>query len=237
MFKLQDIISPKTEQDLKTRNALLVTLFCAAFLILYVFPFTTFANWRVDTIYAFVLVIFVALIALFLSSVDPLLHSKPKKNRYVAFYQAQLPSLYIKEKCNLTDTEAKNKWFTFFNQWANPTHPNHAYYNKAFHNGYECRGIYYIQWISMKIIWLSVASLAVFAILTWLAGFDSQQYYSFLYDKLLEIRIIFPLLLLIFNGYLRFTQKPDADNPSGVWLKWKEINDILKDSWEKDQGR
>jgi len=83
---------------------------------------------------------------------------------------------------------------------------------------------------------LSVLALAVLACLTWYGDLDLPRYYSLFNPGLTVARIAFPLLLLSLYLYLRVDNSPDEDNPTGVWLKWKEINDKLKAWWDQNEG-
>jgi hypothetical protein len=113
--------------------------------------------------------------------------------------------------------------------------PNHTYYTTALARGYECRAVYYIQWLSFWCFIVSMLALAVLACLSWLGHLDLSSFYSFRNASLIVPRILFPVFLLGLWLYLGMTNKPEHDNPTGVWRKWKEINDILKAWWDENQ--
>ena len=230
---LRDIlVAPQTKQDLKTRNALILFVLGVVFLLLYVADLD-FTNWQRSTTSTLVGAAILAVVQILLASTDPLQYGSGK---YSSFFQSQFPSVHIQARLGVSPVEARQRWFSVFNQWEQSTHPNHRFHVTALTRGFECRAIYYLQWLSIRVGALAFLAVGILASLTWLADVRLPEYYSLTNSALVAPRVIYPLAMFALYLYLSRTNQPDPDNPSGVWRKWKEINDILKSWWDSNYG-
>jgi len=236
MSRLSQILfSPETETRFRLRKGLLLGLLGLAFLSLYVIDYS-FDNWQTDIPRLLLPLVALTMVDLLLLAGEPLQNPRTGSNRHASFFQSQFPRIYIQERYNLPATEARQRWLTVLRQWKDENHPNHSYYATSLRRRYECRAVYHLQWLSIRIFLLSVLALAVLACLTWCGDLDLPRSYSLLNPGLTVARIAFPLLLLGLYLCVRVNNRPDQDNPTGVWLRWKNINDVLKAWWDQNEG-
>lgn len=231
----QILFSAQTETGFRLRKGLLLGLLGIAFLLLYVIDYT-FDNWQTDIPRLLLPLVALAVVDLLLLAEEPLQHPGSSSSRHASFFQSQFPRIYIQEEHRLPATEARQRWLSVLHQWKDENHPNHFYYATSLRRRHECRAVYYLQWLSIRVFLLSVLALAVLACLTWCGDLNLPRFYSLLNPGLTAARIAFPLLLLGLYLYMRVNNRPDQDNPTGVWLRWKEINDVLKAWWDQNEG-
>lgn len=227
-------LSPVNEGGVRLRKGLFLGVLGLVFLLLYVIDLA-FNDLQTDVAKALLPFLILSAVDIMLITEDPLQHSRANDNRYIVFFQAQLPRIYIQKRYNLPASEARQRWLRVLRQWKDDDHPNHHYFVTLLRTRYECRTVFYLQ---RTLIWLSLLSLVALmalAILSW-GGVDLPLYYSFENDGLLAIRVIFPFILLGAYTHLRMSHRPDWESPSGVWLKWQVINDLLKAWWDQNEG-
>lgn len=229
------LVCPSSERGLRIRKALVAAAFGAALLLLYVVD-PGFENWRTDLPKMLLLPAALFVLAVLAVLVDPIARAGPSPNCYVSFYRSQLPKLHIQEKHNLPPEDARQAWLKVFRQWNSEQHPNHCYYATSLKARYACQAIYYIQWVSLRAFLVSALALAVLAIVSWSGGLLTG-FYSFGNPWLAAARIAFPVLPLSIFLYLRATNRADRYNPTGVWRRWREINDSLKAWWDQHEGQ
>jgi len=229
------LISPKTETGFRLRKGLLLGLLGVAFLLLYVIDYS-FDNLQTDIPRLILPFVVLAMVDLLLLAEEPLQHPGSGSSRHASFFQSQFPRIYIQQRYNLPATEARQRWLSVLRQWKDENHPNHFYYATSLRRRHECRAVYYLQWLSIRIFLLSVLALAVLACLTWWGELGLPPSYSLQNPGLTGARIAFPLFLLGLYLYVRVSNMPDQDNPTGAWLRWKEINDVLKSWWDQNEG-
>ncbi|UCC60808.1 MAG: hypothetical protein JSV02_03020 [Dehalococcoidia bacterium] len=228
------MLSPINEGGVRFRKGLFLGVLGLVFLLIYVIDLA-FNDLQIDVAKAVLPFLVLSAVDILLITEDPLQHSRSDDNRYILFFQAQFPRIYIQKRYGLPAPEARRRWLSVLRQWKDEDHPNHHYFVTLLRARYECRTVFYLQ---RTLIWLSLLSfvaLVVLAILSW-GGVDLPLYYSFENGGLLVIRIIFPFILLGAYIYLRVSHLPDWESPSGVWLKWKVINDLLKAWWDENEG-
>lgn len=225
------ITQPKTEAGLRLRNALVALLLTAVFLYLYLVPLQSPQGFSTLPSYLlFVLITFsVLIIDLVIFAHDPLQYGDINKNKYARFFTSQFPSAFIAQKYNISMDQARNKWFSEFNKWQNPEHQCHEYRVRAFQIGYQCREIYHMQVISKYLAILSF----IFLVFIFTSGFIPFRLPDFYYATYVGVpiilRIVFPLFLVFLSSYLKIMN--NVDRPTGVWLRWKQHNDLLKARW------
>ncbi len=229
------LVCPSSERGLRIRKALVAAAFGAALLLLYVVD-PSFENSRRDVPKLLLLPVALFVLAVLAVLFDPIARAGPRPNRYVTFFRSQLPKLHVQQKHNLPPEEARQAWLKVFRQWNSEQHPNHTYYATSLKTRYACQAIYYVQWLSLRASLLSALALAVLAILSW-SGVGLPQFYCFGNPWLAAARIAFPILPLSIFLYLRATNRADQYNPTGVWRRWREINNSLKAWWDQHEGQ
>jgi len=229
-------VCPSSERGLRIRKALIVAAFGAAFLGLYVVE-PTFENWRTDIPRVLLPLMVLVAVAVLAVLVDPISRPGSKPTPHASFFQAQSPKLHIRRKHNLPTEEARRAWLSVFRQWNSESHPNHSYYAACLRRRYECQAIYYLEWVSLRAFVLCVAALVVLAFLSLFAGAALPGFYTFENTALAAARIAFPVLPLGIYLCLRATNRPDPDDPTGVWRSWREVNDSLKAWWDENEGQ
>ncbi len=229
------ILSPVNEGGVRLRKGLFLGILGLAFLLLYVIDLT-FDNLQTDVPKA--LLPFLALVVsdLLLLTEDPLQYSRSESSRHIVFFQAQFPRIYIQRQYNLPAGEARQRWLSVLRQWKDENHPNHAYFVTLLRARHGCRAVFYLQRVLLWLSLLSFVALAILAGLSWWGGLDLPGFYSLQNDSLTAARIAFPFLLFGLYLYLRVGNRPDQENPTGVWMKWQWINDLLKAWWDQNEG-
>jgi len=227
-------LSPANEGGARLRQGLYAGVLGLALLFLYVID-TGFDSPRTDVPAALLPFLVLSAASILLVTPDWVHSSRSTDDRYVAFYRAQLLGGYIQRRYGLSAQDARQRWRDVLRGWRDGRHANHAYYTALLRARYECRMVFYLQRVLLWLAALSLLALIVLAAVSW-AGLDPPQFYSFDDPGLTAARIAFPLLLLGGTLYLRAANVPDPEKPTGVWLRWKEINDELKSWWDANVG-
>ncbi len=229
------LLTPRKEGGLRLRKGLYVGLLGLAFLLLYVVDLAV-DDWVADIPRMLLPLLALSAVSLLLLSEDPLQYSRSAGSRHISFFQSQFPRVYIQQQYNLTAPEARQRWLTVLRQWRDENHPNHFYFTALLRRRLECRLVFYLQRVLVWLSFLSFVALVVLAVLSEVEALDLPRFYSLDNTALTMARIILPFVLLGLYVYLRVANRPDRDNPTGVWLRWKEINDQLKDWWDRNEG-
>ena len=227
-------LSPVNEGGVRLRKGLFLGVLGLVFLLLYVID-PAFNDLQTDVPKALLSFLVLVAVDILLLTEDPLQHSRSDNNRHIRFFQAQFPRTYIQQRYDLPAPEARRRWLSVLRQWKSEAHPNHHYFVTSLRARYACRTVFYLQ---RTLIWLSLLSfiaLIALAVLSW-GGVDLPRYYSLESGGLLAARVIYPFILLGAYVYLRMSHRPDRESPSGVWLKWRVINDLLKAWWDENEG-
>jgi hypothetical protein len=227
-------LSPANEGGARLRQGLYAGVLGLALLFLYVID-TSFDKPRTDVPAALLPFLVLSAAAILLVTPDWIHSSRSEDDRCVAFYQAQLLRGYIQRRYGLPARDARQRWLSVLRRWRDERHANHRYYTALLRARYECRMVFYLQRVLVWLAALSLLALVVLAAVSW-AGLDTPPFYSFDNPGLTAVRIAFPLLLLGGALYLRAANVPDPDRPTGVWLRWKEINDEIKAWWDRNVG-
>jgi hypothetical protein len=230
------LLTPHYEGGLRLRKGLFLGFLGLAFLLLYVVDLT-FDDWVADIPRVFLPLLALSAIDILLLSEDSLQHSRSASNRHISFFKAQFPRIYIQKQYNLPAPEARQRWLAVLRQWKDENHPNHFYFVALLRRRLECRTVFYLQRVLIWLSLLSFVALVILAVLSWWGALDLPRFYSLDNAGLTVARIVFPIALLGLYVYLRMDNRPDQDNPTGVWLKWEEINDQLKAWWDQNEGR
>ncbi len=230
------LLTPRSEGGLRFRKGLFLGFLGLAFLLLYVVDLT-FDDWVADIPRVLLPLLALSAIDILLLSEDSLKYSRSASNRHITFFQAQFPRIHIQKQYNLPAPEARQRWLAVLRQWKDENHPNHFYFVTLLRRRLGCRTVFYLQRVLIWLSLLSFVALVILAVLSWWGALDLPRFYSLDNTGLTVARIVFPIVLLSLYVYLRMDNRPDRDNPTGVWLRWKEINDQLKAWWDQNEGR
>lgn len=146
---------------------------------------------------------------------DPLQFADRNKVNDAKFFQEQLPSRHIMNKFSLDEKKAVHYWFGIYNKWADPNHPLHERHKRTSDIGFTCRLIYFLKW------WLPI--FGVVSVIALLVNFYLHKLQDYLFYQSMYIAAVWLAFVWITN-----THKPNTDNPTGVWCRWKQINDMHK---------
>jgi len=230
------LLTPRSEGGLRLRKGLFLGFLGLAFLLLYVVDLT-FDDWVADIPRVLLPLLALSAIDILLLSEDSLKYSRSASNRHITFFQAQFPRIHIQKRYNLPAPEARQRWLAVLRQWKDENHPNHFYFVTLLRRRFECRTVFYLQRVLIWLSLLSFVALVILAVLSWWGALDLPHFYSLDNTGLTVARIAFPIALFSLYVYLRMDNRPDRGNPTGVWLRWKEINDQLKAWWDQNEGR
>lgn len=230
------LLTPRSEGGLRLRKGLFLGFLGLAFLLLYVVALT-FDDWVADIPRVLLPLLALSAIDILLLSEDSLQYSRSASNRHIMFFQSQFLRIYIQKQYNLPAPEARQRWLAVLRQWKDEKHPNHFYFVILLRRRLGCRTVFYLQRVLIWLSLLSFVALVILAVLSWWGALDLPRFYSLDNAGLTVARIVFPLALLSLYVYLRMDNRPDQDNPTGVWLRWEEINDQLKAWWDQNEGR
>jgi len=162
---------------------------------------------------------------------DPLQRS-PSKNKMVRFFQNELPSLYLLNRCDRC-TENKTTCRNYITRkssahvkyWLHDIfhgpieEKNPDIINETFEKGYTCKLMYNTYWI--------LFAFSLFASLTMIVHFliKSILLKKLIFD-LIPLQIISPIIGFTILILICFLNKVDSEKPSGCWHAWREINRI-----------
>lgn len=174
-------------------------------------------------LYLFVLFVPAATKLIFFSG-DPILH---KGDGEASFFQSQFPDTYIAAKFNIERPLAQHLWFQ-----ALDGRKGDEEIKRTYQYGFTCRLVYYIRRLTLAFTFASVL---------WLTG-ETAYLYRHMYHRWvgyagigpsfvaindLKGKLFYLLNVLGIALYLRFANKTGS-RPTGVWARWKHINDRNK---------
>ena len=228
------LLSPVNEGGARFRQGMIPGLLGLAFLFLYVID-PGFDDPQTDLPVAILAFLALSAASILLVTPDWLHSSRSAASRHVAFYRSQLVQAHIQERCGVSAQDARQRWLGELRQWKDESHPNHSWFVALLLARYECRMVFYLQRLLLPLAALCFLALAVLAAMDW-GSAGLSPFYSFDNTGLTAARMVFPLLLLGGYLYLRAGNVPDPDDPTGVWLRWREINDEIKAWWDERGG-
>ncbi|MBE0480062.1 MAG: hypothetical protein IBX68_03690 [Dehalococcoidia bacterium] len=225
------LLSPAGEGGLRLRRGLVLGVTGVAFLLIYVVHLS-FSDPAVDLPRIFLpFMVLIAADLLHLNR-DPLQHRGARQNSRAAFFHAQWPRKYIAARYGLPAPVARDRWLSEFRRWKDGDNPNHQYFAASWRAWFECRMTYYLHWFLIRALLLSVLALLALFVLS-LTG-PGTGFYSLNDPWLAAVRLAFPLVILGLHVLVAAGNRPGPDNPTGVWLRWKTVNDALKDWWDRN---
>ena len=174
-------------------------------------PFTLLAGW-------------------FLFGQDHLATGKSLASRFFRHYY---PSTFAVLHCKKSQADANELWFTYFNRWEDPNHPNHSYYETSFERSYTCRLFYYLVRI---LVWYLAAAAVSTVLFTWVL--PTQDAGRMLVPRIIAW-LVFAVITVSISVSNRIQEIPGASyqdryRPTGAYWKYKEIQGMLQKCFFKD---
>lgn len=212
---------PKTQDGITNITVWLAILVYFLFINFFVVPISVPNEPANYTLYLFVLFVPAATKLIFFSG-DPISH---KQNPEATFFQAQFPDSYVAAKFKIEKPLAQHLWFKALDKRALD-----GEIKRTFQYGYTCRLVYYTRRL--------MGTFAILAVLFLLI--DTGYIYWHVHHCWAGFRAIWGSLSEIYNLkgrlfyllhvggipiYLSVANKPKEQKPTGVWARWKHIND------------
>jgi len=182
-------------------------------LILANFPELTYLELVLK--YGVVVIIPVIYARFFLFAHDSLAHGNDK---YAQFFQATLPSGFLREQFGVEQKKANELWFKIFNVWKNKNHPRNPQWYATFRRTYSCRFIYHLQKWLFRAFVLFAATLIIDTGYKWLAT-DTGPI-----DRLLPVRLTVTVVTLLIALMLSVKNQVSV-KPRGCWARLLEIEE------------
>ncbi|MGA3178368.1 MAG: hypothetical protein ABSE19_13610 [Candidatus Acidiferrum sp.] len=160
------------------------------------------------------------------------------KLKSVRFFQAQFPSLYVRDRCGrCAETEKTCKNFIgpasadYTSYWLDGIFPmikkgNKAQADRTFERGYSCKLIFGLEVVLLFFVVLSLLTIGSKP----LVNFVIRRPAPFSLDPK---QVIFVVVCLFIPFLMRALNSPDMDSPTGYWHAWREINNAHK-LWMKN---
>lgn len=151
----------------------------------------------------------------------------------VQLFQAQFPSLYIRERCaRCVETPQTCKNFIgpesrdHNSYWLDSIFPiikknQNEQASRTFERGYTCKLVFGLQVILLTFIVIAIATIGWKPCLDLIMRRPAPVLFA-------PKHIIFILLCILVAGLLRALNSPDINSPTGCWHAWREINDAHK---------
>jgi hypothetical protein len=214
----------KTQDGITNITVWLAMLVYFLFINFFVVPINVPNDPANHMIYLFVLFVPAAVKLVFFSG-DPISHSE---NSEALFFQAQFPDKYIETKFKIGKPLAQHLWFRALDKRA-----SEGEIKRTFQYGFTCRLVYYIRRLMTTFAIVSVIFLiwqvghAYWRTNHGWAGFR-PIWNSFVGISNLEGKAFYIMHVVTILVYLRWANKPTSTQPTGVWARWKEINERHK---------
>lgn len=151
----------------------------------------------------------------------------------VRFFQAQFPSLYIRDRCARC-VETPETCTNFIgpqsrdhnSYWLDSIFPiikrnQKAQALRTFERGYTCKLVFGLEMVLVAFIVISIATIG------WEPFLHLIQRHP-IAVRFAPRHVIFILLCILVLGFLRALNSPDMTRPTGCWHAWREINDAHK---------
>jgi hypothetical protein len=175
------------------------------------------------SLYLFVLFVPAAIKLIFFSG-DPISY---KKNKEALFFQAQFPDAYIVERFKIEKSLAQNLWFTALDK-----RQAEGAVKRTYQYGYTCRLVYYTRRLMGAFAVLSGLYLLGDTAWIYLRSYHCWIGYPAIWTSFATIynlkgKILYLLHVGGISLYL-FVANRTGKEPTGVWGRWKHINDRNK---------
>lgn len=148
------------------------------------------------------------------------------------FFRYCYPSTFAKDIYGLEQGKADQSWFDYFNKWQDEKHADHSYLVDCFKRSYSCRLIYYL----VKLSFVFTCGAAVLMLIS--LATDPADFQKYLLPRITGLVIVVLLFIwLTLNNRIRENLKAprqDRYEVTGVWFKYREINGVLIQKFERD---
>ena len=162
-------------------------------------------------------------------SQDSLATGSSKESR---FFRHCYPSSFARDVYGLKQAEADQNWFDYFNKWQDEKHVDHSYLVDCFKRSYSCRLIYYL----VKLSFLFACGAAALMLISF--AIDPEDFQKYLFSRMAGlIIVVLSFGWLTLNNRIREdlqAPREDSYKVTGVWFKFKEINGVLIQKFERD---
>ena len=182
------------------------------------------------SLYLFVLFVPAATKLIFFSG-DPISH---KQNTEASFFQAQFPDRYVATRFKIEKPLAQHLWFRALDRRA-----AEGEIKRTFQYGYTSRLVYYIRRLMLTFAALALLFLLLnTAYIYWhsyhrWAGFEAVWRSAIDYN--LKGKLFYLAHVAGIPIYLSIANRPTGSKATGVWARWKHINDRNK-AWVDQFG-
>lgn len=211
--------NPKTKEGLIAITTILVMLLYLLYLHLFVIEFRRDdANSLI-----YLLVLLVPVVSTLLFARDSIAFAE---NADAKFFQAQFPQKYLAKRFALDDDEASYLWFRALDRAMDRPHIQRTY-----QYGYTCRLVYYTK---RAVTLFALVTLATLIGTMWYRCVKEIPQYVVGWDRFWEAlkgesnllgKSVYLAHLVLFGLYLTVGNRPNRSKPTGVWARWKEVND------------
>lgn len=214
---------PKTQDGLVNITTWFIILIYFLYLHLFIVPIRISKFEENYALYLFVLFI-PAAIGLLLFSGDSIAYAE---NNEARFFQAQFPDKYVAEKFKIDMPKARLLWFKAVDKLKDEER-----IKRTFQRGYTCRLVYYTRRAALAFFGVAIATLLLTSLWRYYSAPELHGWREFSVAFLQETNLLGKLFYVAHVGglwiYFSTFHRPRMKNPSGVWIRWKEINDRNK---------
>jgi uncharacterized SAM-binding protein YcdF (DUF218 family) len=133
----------------------------------------------------------------------------------------------------MSQAEANQTWFDYFNRWADEKHPHHEDYLYSFNRSYACRGIYYL----IPLLMICLAGAAVSVVVSLMTPGVDMHAPLLITQELVWVVAAGWTVWLVRSNLVRETGREsyeDKYDATGVFFKYTEIEGILRSEFCKD---
>lgn len=190
-----------------------------------------------QTLITMPIVTLVAALALYLFVKSDPLQRSPSNKKAIRFFQNEFPSKYILQRCDMCiedESSCKNYikpesfahvryWFKdIFHGIIEQQDPTSV--TETFEKGYNCKLVYYLKWVMISLLVLSVLTATIHHIFLY---FEQALEFDFT-----NWQILFPVICIMIIVLITVLNRVDDVKPSGCWQAWRQIN-RMHVSWLK----
>src|SRR5260370_34023017 len=213
---------PHTKTGIENITVWLAMLFYFLFLNFFVVPIAIPQQPENYALYLFVLFVPSATKLIFFSG-DPILY---RSNAEAKFFQKQLPDKHIAAKWSVPINKARDLWFKAYRR------KESAEISITYEYGFTCRLIYYI-W---RLAALSAFIAGLFLFVQTAISYENIYHHWHSYDLKSLVasikgipnwkgKLFYFVHVSALAIYLKLANRPNSKSPTGVWAKWRDIND------------
>jgi hypothetical protein len=218
---------PKTRDGITSITIWLTMLMYFLYISLFIVPISLPREPVNYTFYLFVLFVPAAVKLLFFSG-DSISY---RNNREARFFQNQFPDRYIAKKYGVSLPAAQHVWFKALDR-----RESEGEVQRTYQYGYTCRLIYHTRRIAFTFAVVSLLTLAAYTAVSYfrvIAASSPVPRSARLWESLLSVENLRGKLFYLAHVggiavYISIANKARDTAPTGVWARWKHINDRNK---------